>query len=85
MAFRRKRMWCRGIVEMSRPSISMRPEEMGRRRKRVDRSVDFPEPVRPTMASFWPGAMETEILSKALREFSSVLQIHVSSEYGSMI
>ena len=58
-----ERVTCRGIVEMSMPSIRMLPLESSSRRKRVDTRVLFPLPLLPQMPILWPALMEREMPS----------------------
>lgn len=58
----------RGTREMSMLSMKMLPVEVGRRRGRSERRVDFPDPVRPLIPIFSPGEMVIEISFNSGRE-----------------
>jgi hypothetical protein len=64
MIFRWDRKVEHGMDELGVPSMVMLPEERSRRRKRARMRDDFPLPVRPHTAIFWPASMEKEMLRR---------------------
>lgn len=60
-----RRMEGRERMERSTPSMIRVPVVGVRVRRRVERRVDFPEPVRPQMEIFWPGLKVRLIFSSA--------------------
>mmetsp|Transcript_34290 Transcript_34290/g.118160 ORF Transcript_34290/g.118160 Transcript_34290/m.118160 type:complete len:245 (+) Transcript_34290:113-847(+) len=55
------RSCARGTVRVSRPSKMMAPPEIKLRRENAETSDDLPEPLRPTMPTFAPDGMESEM------------------------
>lgn len=60
-----ERMRERGMVARSRPSMVIVPDEGSRIRRRSERRVLFPEPVRPQTPSFCPGLIWNEMFCRA--------------------